>query len=120
MKLEERKALFLKQYEEGVKKKFNRELTDEEKKAVDAKFDKKVVEELDFRDGETDITKLSQKEFNQIVFRFLNDQTTYNEIFKQTFVDIELYLIMLLKKLGIENPEQDLEDYLNKIKKENK
>lgn len=117
MKLEERKALFLKQYQEGVKAKFNRDLTEEEINLINEKFDKKEVKELDFRDGEVDITNLPQKQFNQLIFRYINDSMTYNEILKETLVDIELYLVMLIKKLGIENPQEELEKELAKIKK---
>lgn len=117
MTLQEEKAKFTENYQKMIKEKFNRELTEEELKQIDKEFDSIKVKHLDFRKQELDITDLTQKEFNQLIFRFQNDQMVYNRFMLNTLNDIELLLVLLCKEKGIEDPLGEVEKMAKSISK---
>lgn len=116
--LQDEKKKFTETYAKAIKEKFNRDLNEEELKAIDKQFDTIKVKQIDFRKQELDITGLTQKEFNQLIFRYQNDNLVYNRFILNTLNDIELLLVLMCEKQGIENPLGKIEEMAKELKKE--
>ena len=91
----------------------------------------KVLKELDLSNGEVDIRQLSDKDFSQIVFRFLSALLEHASIQTKTLLDLNFSLQLLTKEhLGIDleqlklktltQTEKDLKINVKTLKKDEK
>ena len=89
-----------------------RELTEKEIEALRNKFDNPIAKEIDFRPGETDLTKLSQAQINQLILRNQSDTLAYLKFINETLNNIYLSFMCYFK----ENLKVDSFDELEKFK----
>lgn len=73
-------------------------------------MENKKLKELKLRDGEEDIRELSAKDYRQLEFRLMSDFWQYLSALNTTLVHLQLIVMELAKKQGIE-----IEKILNEL-----
>jgi hypothetical protein len=71
-------------------------VSDEVVKELEARLNdnhNEVLKEIKLRKGETDVRELSDKEFKQAIYRFMNDSLNGMNVMIQTVLDINLILL---------------------------
>lgn len=105
-----------KQFEAAIevaKSMYNRELTKEELESLKKQYDNPVAKSIELRPGETDLSKLGQKELNQLMIRNQTDTLAYLKFLTETLNDLYYSFAYMLKKNGTEDVFKEIEEFSN-------
>lgn len=73
-------------------------------------MENKKLKELKLREGEEDIRELSVKDYRQLEFRLMSDYWTYLNALNTTLVHLQIIVMEIAKKQGI-----DINKILNEL-----
>lgn len=98
---------------ESLKANYKRDLTKEEIEHIKAQYENPIAKNIDFRPGETDLTKLSQGQINQMLIRQLSDLNAYCKFLNETINNFYYAFMFLLKHNGIDDPFKAIDEFSN-------